>query len=71
MAVGHSREINASVSIKQGVRPGCVATPHLFALYTEIITQSIDDMGDIKMGGTVINNIMYAVDTVIIKESEK
>ena len=37
-----------------------VASPRLLILYTEII------MGDVKMGGTVINNIRYVDDTVII-----
>ena len=32
-AVGHNGEISESISIKQGVRQGCVASPHLF-VYT-------------------------------------
>ena len=40
------------------------------ALYTEAIMRSIDDMGGIKMGDTVINNIRNADDTVIISEVE-
>ena len=58
------------MSIKQGFLQGCVASLHLFALYTEMIMRSIDDMSGIKMGDTVINNIKYTDVTVIIAESE-
>ena len=44
-------EFSESISIKQGVRQGCVASPHLFILYTEMIMRSIDDIEGIKMGG--------------------
>ena len=43
-----------------------MASPHLFALYTEMIIRSIDYMDGIKIGVTVINDIRYADDTVII-----
>ena len=36
-AVRCDDDISAWTSIKQGVRQGCVASPHLFALYTEMI----------------------------------
>ena len=69
-AVRHNGKISESISIKQGVRQGCVASPHLFVLYTEMTMRSIDDMEGIKMGGHVINNLRYADDTVIIAESK-
>ena len=47
----HNGEISESISIKQGVRQGCVTSPHLFVLYTEMIMRSIDDRDGIKMGG--------------------
>ena len=70
-AVRHNGEISESISIKQGVRQGRVASPHLFVLYTEMIMRSIDDMEGIKMGGGhVIKNLRYADDRVIIAESK-
>ena len=36
-AVRHNGEISEWMSIKLGVRQGCVASPHLFAMYTEMI----------------------------------
>ena len=69
-AVRHNGEFSESISIKQGVRQGCVASPHLFVLYTVIIMCSIDDMEGIKMRGHVINNLRYTNDTVSIAESK-
>ena len=62
-------DINAWTSIKQGVRQGCVASPHLFAVYTEMIMRELGDMGGFRIGGTVVNNLRYADDTVIVAES--
>ena len=49
-AVRHNGEFSESISIKQGVQQGCVASPHVFVLYSEMIMRSIDDMEGIKMG---------------------
>ena len=51
VAVRHNGEISESISIKQGVWQGCVASTYLFLLYTEMIMRSIDDMEEIKMWG--------------------
>ena len=59
------------INIKPDVRKGCVASPHLFLLYTEITMLNIDDMEGFRVGCTVINNLRYADDTVIIEESEE
>ena len=70
-AVRHNGEVSESVNIKQGIRQGCVASPHLFALYTEMIMRNIEGKGGFRVGGTVINNLRYADDTVIIAETEE
>ena len=59
------------LDIKQGVRQGCVSSPYLFALYTEVIMRELDDMDGFRIGGTVVNNLRYAYDTVIMAESEE
>ena len=56
------------MNIEQGVRQGCVASPHLFALYTEMIMRKLGDMEDFRICGTVVNNPDY---TVIVAESEE
>ena len=58
------------MSIKQSVRQGCVASPHLFAMYTEVIMRSLENKGGFRIGGTMINNLRYADDTVILSETE-
>ena len=51
--VRHNGEISKSISIKQGVRQGCVTSPHLFILHTEMIMRNIDYMEGINMGGVM------------------
>ena len=70
-AVRCGDDISEWLDIKQGVRQGCVASPHLFALYTEMIMRELDDMDGFRIGGTVVNNLRYADNTVIIAESEE
>ena len=69
-AVRHYGKISEWMSIKQGVPQGCVASPHLFAMYTEMIMRSLEDKGGCIIGGRVINNLGYADDTVILAEPE-
>ena len=52
-AVRCDKDLSEWMSIKQGVRQGCVASPHLFALYTEIIMREIEDMEGFRIGGKV------------------
>ncbi|KAL1448667.1 hypothetical protein WDU94_003512 [Cyamophila willieti] len=55
------------VSIRRGVRQGCVISPLLFNLYSEEIFKEAlrETTGGIQVEGTIINNIRYADDTVI------
>ena len=57
--------------IKRGVRQGCVLSPDLFSLYSEIIMRSLENSPGIKIGGQMINNLRYADDTVLIAENEQ
>ena len=70
-AVRRNGEVSESVNTKQGIRQGCVASPHLFALYTEMIMRNIEGKGGFGVGGTVINSLWHADDTVIIAEIEE
>ena len=67
-AVRCDKDLSEWMSIKQGVRRGCVASPHLFALHTEMIMREIEDMEGFRIG---VNNLRYADDTVILAESEQ
>ncbi|GFO19870.1 retrovirus-related pol polyprotein from type-1 retrotransposable element r2 [Plakobranchus ocellatus] len=57
--------------IKRGVRQGCVLSPDLFSLYSEIIMQNLENHPGIKVGGQNINNLRYADDTVLIAENKE
>ena len=55
----------------QGVRQGCVASPHLFAMYTEMMIMiGLEYKGGFRIGVRVINNLRYADDAVILSETE-
>ncbi|GFO14056.1 protein smg8 [Plakobranchus ocellatus] len=56
--------------IKRGVRQGCVLSPDLFSLYSEIIIRNLENHPGIKVGGQNINNLRYADDTVLIAENK-
>ena len=56
------------IEIKQGVRHGCVLSPDLFSLYTELVMQELNELKGIKIGGKNVNYIRYADDIVLIAE---
>ncbi|GFO03444.1 retrovirus-related pol polyprotein line-1 [Plakobranchus ocellatus] len=57
--------------IKRGVRQGCVLSPDLFLLYSEIIMRNLENHPGIKVGGQNINNLRYADDTVLLAENKE
>ena len=59
------------LNIERGVRQGCILSPDLFSLYTEVIMQSVQEMDGFKIGGVNITNVRYADDTVVISDSEE
>ena len=58
------------MSIKKGMRHGCVASSHLFAMYIEMIMISLEDNECFRISGRVSNNFTYADTTVILAETE-
>ncbi|GFO06013.1 endonuclease-reverse transcriptase [Plakobranchus ocellatus] len=57
--------------IKRGVRQGCVLSPDLFSLYSDIIMRNLGNHPGIKVGGQNKNNLRYADDTVLLAENKE
>ena len=58
--------------IGKGVHQGCILSPCLFNLYAEYIMQNarLDEaQAGIKIAGRNINNLRYAENTTLMKES--
>lgn len=70
-AIRHENELGGTVKIRRGVRQGCVMSPDLFSLYSEHIMREIEGLPGIGVGGTNINNLRYADDTVLIATCEE
>ena len=69
-AIRIDKDVSKYVEIRRGVRQGCVLSPDLFLLYSEIIMREIKDIDGIKVNGKNINNVRYADDTALIADSE-
>ena len=69
--VGVGDERSESVTIERGVRQGCVLSPDLFSLYTQIVMDEMKEIPGVKIGGRNINNIRYADDMVVMAETEE
>ena len=65
------KSLSDEIPIKRGVRQGCVLSPCLFNLYTETIFRYIEDSKGVIIGGTRINNLRYADDTVLLANNEE
>ena len=70
-AVRIGGELSEYTLIKRGVRQGCVMSPDLFNIYSEMILRNLENYPGVKINGVNINNIRYAVDTVLIADSEE
>ena len=64
---GHSEGIR----IKRGTSQGCVLSPYLFNLFTELIFRVIENEDErVSVGGRRISNLRYADDTAITAENK-
>lgn len=70
-AVRWNDKMSEYVDIRSGVRQGCVMSPDLFSLYSELIMRNISDFEGIKVGGVNLNNLRYADDTTLLADSQQ
>ena len=69
-AVRVRNEITEWTKIETGVRQGCVLSPGLYNLYSEIVFRNVQHLNGITIGGTNMNNIRYADYTIPLATSE-
>jgi len=69
-AISIDGDLSEWTNIKRGVRQGCVLSPDLFSLYTELIMRKVIE-GKFKVNGHPISDIRYADDTVLISDDEQ
>ncbi|GFN74883.1 DBH-like monooxygenase protein 1 homolog [Plakobranchus ocellatus] len=62
--------IENKTSTFQDIKRG-VLSPDLFSLYSEIIMRNLENHPRIKVSGQNINNLRYAVDTVLLAENKE
>ena len=67
-SVRTTHRLTVDCRIEQGVRQGCLLSPHLFNIYSEVIIRNALEgfEGTVKIGGRIITNLRYADDIVLI-----
>ena len=63
--------VSKIVPIKRGVRQGCVLSPDLYSLFSEIFMRTNKNLPGIGVGGVNVNNLRYADDTVLIAKNQE
>ena len=70
-AIRIDNEVSDYTPIQRGVRQGCVLSPLLFNIYTELIFRNFDQLKGTSIGGRNINNLRYVDDTVLVSDTQK
>ena len=61
---------SGKVSSKRGTRQGCVLSPYLFNLPTEMVVREVNPSLCVSIGLKRLSNLRYADDTALMPETE-
>ena len=70
-AIRTEHDVSEYIEIKRGVRQGCVLSPTLFNLCTEMIFREVVDKKGVTISGVNINNLRYADHTVLMANNHQ
>ena len=54
-------KIRDRIKIMQGVRRGCVLSPDLLSLYTQLVVQDLNEMEGIRIGGMIVTDDFFMI----------
>ena len=64
-------QLSEHTKIQRGVRQGCVLSPYLFNIYTELIFRESRHLEGVRINGKNINNLRYADDSVLLVDNKE
>ena len=70
-AIRIEEDLSEYTPIQRGVRQGCILSPLLFNLYTELIFRDFKELRGICIGGRNVNNLRYADDTALLADNSQ
>ena len=70
-AIRVEEDLSEYTSIQRGVRQGCILSPLLFNLYTELIFRDFEKLRGVCIGGRNVNNLRYADDTALLADNSQ
>lgn len=57
--------------IPRDVRQSYTLSPHLFSLYSQTFIDELQDVEEVRIGHTNVNNIRFTDDTVLMADTEE
>ena len=64
-------QLSEYTKFQRGVRQGCVLSPYLFNIYTELVFRDSQHLEGVRINGKHINNLRYADDTILLADNKE